>query len=204
MDGVIVDSEPLHVAAFQATLKRYGHTLSEDQYKQHFAGKTDETGFRHYFEFINETVDLPVIMDDKARAYLELAADQLVPYPGVIELIHELSQQHVPMGLVTGSLRAEAEATLRAFAITPCFATIIAAEDISESKPSPEGYTKAAAELAVHPADCIVIEDAPSGVRAATAAGMRCLAVTTTHTVAELKGATIIVDQLRAGCLDSL
>lgn len=204
MDGVIVNSEPLHVAAFQATLKRYGHDLSDEQYKQHFAGRTDEAGFRQYFDFIGETVELPVIMDEKAKVYLDLAADQLVPYPGVIEFIRELAAQKVPLALVTGSLRAEAEVTLKAFGITNLFEAIVAAEDISQSKPNPEGYLKGAKALGIPPADCIVIEDAPSGVKAASAAGMRCLAVTTTHSKEELKGATLIIDQLRPGCLDSL
>jgi HAD superfamily hydrolase (TIGR01509 family) len=204
MDGVIVDSEPLHVAAFQATLKRYGHDLNEDQYKQHFAGKTDEAGFKQYFDFINETVHLPVIMDEKAKAYLELAADQLVPYPGVIELIHELAARKVPLVLVTGSLRAEAEITLKTFKVAECFTAVVAAEDISQSKPNPEGYLKGAKALNVDPADCVVIEDAPSGVKAAKAAGMRCLAVTSTHSAEELQEATEIIIQLRPGCLDSL
>lgn len=204
MDGVIVDSEPLHVAAFQATLKRYGHDLSEEQYKQHFAGKTDEAGFKQYFDFIGETVELPVIMDAKAKAYLELAADQLTPYPGVIELIRDLAKHEMPLALVTGSLRAEAEVTLKAFGIADLFKAIIAAEDISQSKPNPEGYFKGAQAVGFEPVECIVIEDAPSGVKAANAAGMRCVAVTTTHSEEELKGASLIIDQLRPGCLDSL
>lgn len=204
MDGVIVDSEPLHVAAFQATLKRYGHDLTDQQYKQHFAGKTDEAGFRQYFQFINEEIELPVIMDEKAATYLQLAADQLVPYPGVIELIHALAAQNTPLALVTGSLRAEAEITLRTFNIAAFFSQVIAAEDITQSKPSPEGYLKAAKALGVDPASCIVIEDAPSGVAAAKAAGMRCVAVTTTHTKQELSAATRVIDQLRAGCIDGL
>lgn len=204
MDGVIVDSEPLHVAAFQATLKRYGHDLTDGQYKQHFADKTDEAGFAHYFEFINETVHMPTIMDEKAKAYLELAADQLVPYPGVIELIQEQAERNMPLALVTGSLRAEAEATLTAFNIAALFSVIVAAEDIAHSKPSPEGYVKAAKALGVDPADCVVIEDAPSGVKAAKAAGIRCLAVTTTHTKDELREASEVIEQLRPGCLDLL
>ncbi|HLZ14959.1 MAG TPA: HAD family phosphatase [Candidatus Saccharimonadales bacterium] len=188
MDGVIVDSEPLHVAAFRATLKRYGHDLSEEQYKQHFAGRTDEAGFKQYFDFIGENVDLPTIMDEKARAYLELAADQLVPYPGVVEFIRDLAARKVPLALVTGSLRAEAEVTLKAFGLTDLFKAIVAAEDISQSKPHPQGYLKGAKALGSEPADCIVIEDAPSGVKAAKAAGMRCLAVTTTYTEEELRG----------------
>jgi len=204
MDGVIVDSEPLHVAAFQATLKNYGYSLSDEQYKQHFAGKTDEAGFKQYFDFIGETVDLPVIMDKKATAYLELAADRLVPYPGVIDFIKSLAEQGTPLALVTGSLRAEAEVTLKTFGLTGFFSSIVAAEDISRSKPSPEGYLKGARALRAMPSDCIVIEDAPSGVKAARAAGMRCLAVTTTHTKEELREATAITDQLRPGCIDSL
>lgn len=204
MDGVIVDSEPLHVAAFQATLRRYGHDLSDEQYKQHFAGKTDEAGFNQYFDFVGETVDLSVVMDEKAKEYLRLAADRLVPYPGVIELIRELADKTVPLGLVTGSLRAEAEVTLKAFDIEQYFSIIVAAEDISKSKPSPEGYLKGAEALGVHPEKCVVIEDAPSGVRAAAAAGMRCLAVATTHTPEELAGATAIVGRLQPGCLEVL
>lgn len=204
MDGVIVDSEPLHVAAFQATLKNYGYGLSHEQYKQHFAGKTDEAGFKQYFDLIGETVELPVIMDKKAKAYLSLAADQLVPYPGVIECIRDLAKQNVALALVTGSLRAEAEVTLKAFNLISLFLAVVAAEDITQSKPSPEGYLKGAKALGIDPADCIIIEDAPSGVLAAENAGIRCVAVTNTHTKDELADAALLVDQLKPGCIDSL
>src|SRR5581483_5102695 len=163
MDGVIVDSEPLHVAAFQITLKKYGHELSHDQYKQHFAGKTDEAGFKQYFDSIGEAVDIPLIMNEKGKAYLELAADRLVAYPGVIEFIRNLAERKVSLALVTGSLRAEADVTLEAFGIANLFSAVIAAEDITHSKPDPEGYLKAAKTLGVNPDDCVVIEDAPSG-----------------------------------------
>jgi HAD superfamily hydrolase (TIGR01509 family) len=204
MDGVIVDSEPLHVAAFQATLQQYGRALSEDQYLQHFAGRTDEAGFQRYFDFIGETVELPVIMDQKAKAYLALAADQLMPYPGVIEVIRKLAEQQTPLALVTGSLRTEAEVTLKTFEITDYFSTIVAAEDTRHGKPNPEGYLKAAETLGIDPVECIVVEDSPSGVAAAKAAGMKCLAITNTHTAEALQEATSIVAQLRSNDLESL
>jgi beta-phosphoglucomutase len=204
MDGIIVDSEPLHVAAFQATLRQYKHDLTQDDYLTHFAGKTDEAGFKQYFDFVGETVDLSVIMDEKAKTYLALASDQLTPYPGVIDVIRALAEQRTPLALVTGSLRAEAEVTLKAFGITDCFSTIIAAEDIEHSKPNPEGYKKAAQLLGVDIANCVVIEDSPSGVAAAKAAGARCLALTTTHTPQELHNATRIVDQLRIDYLSDI
>lgn len=206
MDGVIVDSEPLHIAAFQASLKRYGRNLSEEQYKQHFAGKTDEAGFRHYFDRTGEAVQphMPVIVGEKSKIYLDLAADKLIPYVGAVELIRALVSRNVPLALVTGSLRAEAEAVLDAFSLTECFAAVVAAENITQSKPSPEGYLQAAQALNVEPKDCLVIEDAPSGVRAANAAGMRCLAVTNTHSKQELQEATAVVSQLHSKSLDAL
>ncbi len=195
MDGVILDSEPLHVAAFQATLERYGHSLSEQGYKDHFAGKTDQAGFESYFKFKNDDVDVPVIMNEKAKKYFELAGDQLVPYPGIVPLIRKLARS-IPLALVTGSLRAEAKVALETFKIADCFKIVVAAEDISQSKPSPEGYSKAAALLGTIPERCVVVEDSPSGVKAALAAGANCIAVTNTHTPLELQGATSVVNQL--------
>lgn len=195
MDGVILDSEPLHVVAFQATLKNHGYLLSEQDYKEHFAGKTDQAGFESYFNFVNKDLDIPIIMDEKAKKYLELAGDQLVPYPGIVPLIRNLAES-MPLALVTGSLRSEAEVALKAFEIIDCFKIIVAAEDILQSKPNPEGYNQAAAALAISAENCVVVEDSPNGVKAARAAGADCIAVTNTHAPAELEDATKVVSQL--------
>lgn len=204
MDGVIVDSEPVHEAAFRATLASYGHKLTERHYKDHFLGKTDEAGLQNYFNFIGETVDFPVALDKKAQEYMRLAAESLIPYSGTLELIRELRAKEIPIALVTGSLRAEADIVLRAFDLVSAFSVVIAAEDIRHSKPNPEGYLKGAATLKVDPENCVVIEDAPSGVKAAAAAGIPCVAVTSTHSPDELSEATYIVSRLRPGILDEL
>ena len=195
MDGVILDSEPLHTAAFQTTLMEHGKELSDDGYKQHFAGKTDKAGFEDYFDFINETVDIPLIMDQKTKIYLQLAADRLQGYPGMVALIKELSQT-TQLALVTGSLRVEAEVALKALGITDCFEVTVTANDIEHSKPHPEGYLKAAALLGVDKEECVIVEDSPSGIMAALAAGIRSIGVTNTHTASELAGADLIVDSL--------
>lgn len=204
MDGVIVDSEALHYASFRATLEPYGYDLTDDHYKQHFMGKTDELGLKQYFEFMNETTHHAPILTEKARAFLELAADQLVAYPGVVAFIRDLAERQIPMALVTGSLRAEAEIVLKTFGITDLFKIVIPAEDIKHSKPNPEGYLKAAKFLKVEPADCVILEDAASGVKAAKAAGIRCVAVTNTHSAEDLKEATFIVDEIKPGLLEFL
>ncbi|HKX24283.1 MAG TPA: HAD family phosphatase [Candidatus Saccharimonadales bacterium] len=203
MDGVIVSTEPVHLAAFQATLGRMGHDLTEQDYLQHFAGRTDEDGFKQYFAFMNEEVDIPVVMDEKAKEYMRLATDQLVPYPGIIDFIREVSQR-VPIALVTGSLRDEAETVLDELKIADCFTTVITANEVEHGKPNPEGYLKAAKTLGVEPADCVIIEDSPSGVKAANAAGIRSLAVLNTHSAEDLAHATAQTEQLSLVELDSI
>lgn len=195
MDGVILDSEPLHVAAFQATLGKRGHELSHGEYMDHFAGKTDEEGFKQYFAFINEEADIPNIMDEKMKEYLKLAGDTLAPYPGVVSVIKELAK-HVPLALVTGSLRAEVDVALKACGIEDQFTAIVTANDITHSKPNPEGYLKAAKVLGISVDDCVVVEDSPSGVNAAVAADIDCIAITNTHSKEDLKSANRIVDSL--------
>jgi beta-phosphoglucomutase len=204
MDGVIVDSEQLHFATFKAALEPHGYDLTDEHYKQHFMGKTDKLGLQLYFDFMQETAHHGPILTKKARSFLELAADQLISYPGVLEFIRDLAKCKVPMALVTGSLRAEAEIVLKTFGITDLFSVVIPAEDVVNGKPDPEGYLKGAKALGVKPADCVVIEDAASGVKAAKAAGIRCVAVTSTHTAEELAEATYIVEGLLPGSLELL
>lgn len=202
MDGVILDSEPLHVAAFRAVIKNYGHDLSDDQYKEYFAGRTDKAGFEQYFRFISETVDLPVIMGEKTRTYLELASDQLQPYPGVASVIRELSRSSA-LALVTGSLKAEVDVALKACGVEGLFNIIITAEDVNRGKPDPEGYRQAVQRLGLTPDECVVVEDSPSGIAAANAAGVAVIAVCNTHEPEELSGATKIVEQLSLASFDS-
>lgn len=195
LDGVIIDSEPIHEAAFQLTLKQYGHSLTANDYKEHYAGRTDSAGLEQYFKFVNEEHDLSVIANEKSKAYLELAASQLVPYEGMTNIIRELAAKY-PLGLVTGSLRLEAEIAMQACDIQRFFTVVVTAEDVLHGKPDPEGYLLGAHKLGVSPAECLVIEDAPSGLIAANAAGMQSIAITNTHRSDELTLATKVVQQL--------
>lgn len=197
MDGVIIDSEPLHAAAFKATLLHHGKDLTDAQYKEYFAGKTDKDGFERYFESINETVDLALIMNEKTQKYLQISAKQLEAYPGVISLIKELSVTH-QLALVTSSSSAEVDVALQTLGITNAFEVVISADDIKNGKPDPEGYVKALEQLAVAKEECVIVEDSPSGVKAGKAAGVDVIAVTNTHMGDKLLQADRVVDRLTA------
>jgi HAD superfamily hydrolase (TIGR01509 family) len=204
MNGVIVDDEPLHLLAFRKVLRDKGLDLTQDDYKQFFAGKTDADGFRAYLADNDLDFELDVLMDKKAQAYMELADGAIQPYPGVIAFIQSLFDSGVRLGLVTSSLKVEAETVLRAFGLSEMFEVEVTANDIDRGKPDPEGYLKGAKALSLPPSDCVVIEDAPSGVAAAKTAGMRCVAVLNTHTEAQLGNADLQLNELSPGCLEAL
>jgi HAD superfamily hydrolase (TIGR01509 family) len=202
MNGVIVDDEPLHLLAFQKVFKDRGEDLSHDDYKKYFAGKTDADGFKAYMAANRLGFGLDDLMSEKVQAYMDLAEGELSPYPGVIEFIASLRDAGTKLALVTSSLRVEAETVLKAFEIDDSFEAVVTADDIEHGKPDPEGYLKGAAALGVEPQQCVVIEDAPSGVAAAHAAGMECVVVLNTHTQTELAEADLKLDRLTPGCLD--
>lgn len=204
MDGVIADTEALHVDAFEQTLGNHGYELSSDEYERYFAGKSDVAGFKDYFGAIQEPIDLSAIMTEKAQTYLGLATSRLEPYPGAIALIHELVAKKIKLGMVSGSLSGEVALTLKRFGLVDYFSVIISADSITNSKPDPEGYIAGLHGLSVMANDCIIIEDSPSGLKAAIAAGVRCVCVTHTHEAIYLPGATLILDQFTPGCLDTL
>lgn len=108
------------------------------------------------------------------------------------------------LAVVTSSVRSEATSLLEGLGITPFLGATVTAEDISEGKPSPEGYLKAAEQLGVEPSKCVVIEDAPSGVMAAKKAGMECIAVATTHNADELSNADRVTPRLEPGLLSDV
>jgi len=198
MNGVIVNDEPLHTEAFKAVMRDRGQILTDVQYKQYFAGRTDKDGFIAYMAAIGQDFNLGQLMQEKARAYLGMAQGTLKPYSGIVECVRALHQAGLPLALVTGSLRIEAEAVLAAFGMTAYFKAVVAADNVRAGKPDPEGYLKGSALLHVRPQDCVVVEDTPSGIRAAKAAGMSCVAVSNTHVADELKGADKVVARLDA------
>lgn len=195
MDGVIVDTEWLHEVAFRETLATHGYELTPDEYKAFFVGKTDRDGLEQYLDSLKRVHDNQAIIDQKSAIYLSVASEQIRPYRGVASLIRQLAEI-VPVGLVTGSMRHEAEIAMNTLGILEFFGVTITIEDVKRGKPDPEGYLKAAQLLRIPIQNCVVVEDSVSGVKAAKSAGAPCIAVTNTHTVDELHLADEIVAEL--------
>ena len=196
MNGVIVDDEHLHERATKHTLKQHGHICTTADYKKYFAGRTRDAGMKQFGMANNATYDYLQLAEEKDEAYQLFAKEGVNPVQHVIEFITHLSTQGARMAVVTGAPRKEAKHFLELFDIADHFSQIITGEDITLSKPHPEGYLKAAAMLQVPPEMCVVVEDAPNGVKAAKRAGMRCIAVTTSHQPGDLHEADWIIERL--------
>jgi HAD superfamily hydrolase (TIGR01509 family) len=193
MNGVILDDEHLHEEATVHTLAQHGHLCTSTDYKKYFAGRTRDAGFASYKKAKHGSYNVQDLSAQKDRLYQELSRTGLQAVAATVNFIQYLKDGGHPMALVTGAPRKEARHMLEAFGLGDCFSQIITGEDVTLSKPHPEGYLKAAAMLQQRPQDCIVVEDAPMGIQAAKRAGMRCVAIATTHAENELVAADWVV-----------
>jgi mannitol-1-/sugar-/sorbitol-6-phosphatase len=121
-------------------------------------------------------------------------SDGLEVVPGAPELLAGLAPGS--WGVVTSGHRTLAEGRLRAVGL-PVPEVMVCGDEVANGKPDPEGYLAAAKLLGAAPASCVVVEDAPAGVQAARAAGMRVIGITTTHPASALAGASLVIDDLR-------
>ena len=178
MDGVIIDSEPLHSRVKLETLKKYGLDFSESRLSYYMGRATKELFGDAAREAGRTDLDIGEMVDYKHAAYLEhLRNDDTVqPITGVRELIAALKAKHIPIGLASSAGQVVIDAVLKKFVLEDSFAAILSGAELKRSKPNPEIYLLTAKRLNVAPADCTVLEDAASGIAAAKAAGMYCIA----------------------------
>lgn len=172
LDGVIIDSEPLHERATLAAGAQLGIEVSDDVFDA-FRGQTDEAIAAHLAQQANH-VDPEAFLAAKHAAY-EALLDELTLMPEVIDFIEALHTWTRPMALVTSTARHDQERTFEQFDLAPYFAVVVTAGDVTQAKPHPEPYRQAVHRLEMEPAACLVIEDSTHGVTAARRAG--CMVV---------------------------
>lgn len=198
-DGVLADSEPLHLQAYQALLEPHGIVLDEKAYCERYLGYDDEGALRRMAEdnglmLGDEEIELLIV--EKGRVFEALVGSRDVLYPGAVECVRRLAERW-PVGIASGALRADIDLLLRGAGITDLFRFIVAAGDTDRTKPAPDPYLRAAELHGVPPAACVAIEDSHWGLESARTAGMRTLAITHTYPRDALTGsADVVIDSL--------
>ena len=204
-DGVIVDTEPLHYAAFQRTLEPHGLHFTWQEYVNIYIGFDDRDAFRHAFASQEMKLSqewLHTLIGQKAVFFTEIIRAGVAAYPGVLELIFSLNASKIPLAICSGALRSDIDPILAMLDISDCFDIIVTADDVAASKPDPECYLLAFEKLqSVHHTSfskdaTIAIEDTPAGISAAKAAGLMVCAVTNSYPAIRLEEATFATDSL--------
>jgi HAD superfamily hydrolase (TIGR01509 family) len=186
MDGVLTDSEPVINAAAMRGLEEYGIQPSPEDFEP-FVGMGED----RYIGGVAEKYGLVYRPEMKRRVYeiyLEILPDMLRGFPGVLELLGDLRARGVSLAVASSADRVKVEANLKGIGVDLAwFGAVVTGEDVEKKKPSPDIFLAAARKLGIPPDRCCVVEDALSGVRAAKAAGARCVAVGTSFPLAELE-----------------
>jgi beta-phosphoglucomutase len=200
-DGVIVDSERLHWAAFNVVLEPLGRIISWQEYTDVFIGFDDRDTFGHAFPNLG-TPELLDLIKKKAAAFQELLeSDGAAALPGAVELINALSG-NIPLAICSGALREDILPIIGKLGIDNAFDTIVTAEDTPRSKPDPAPYILTAERLGISTG--VVIEDTPAGIASAKGAGLKVLAVTNSYDRSHLTDADVIIDSLEDLSLEKL
>ena len=178
MDGVLVDSEPVILAAAIAGLKEYGVYAKPEDFIPFIGAGEDR-----FIGGVAEKYGVEYKVEMKKRVYeiyLDIVDSNLRVYDGVIELLRKLKRLGCRLALASSADRIKIDANLRVAGIEKhIFDAIISGEEVKEKKPSPEIYLKAAQRIGISPEKCIVVEDEVNGIISARAAGMKSIGITT-------------------------
>ena len=178
MDGVLVDSEPIHCKIEKKLFDKLGIVVDEAVHRS-YMGASNEfmySDLKSRFE-LQESVGELIEMDESFRCDYFKNLDVILLNEGVINLLSEIKSAGLKLAVATSSSPAIADILLNRCKITSWFDAVITASEAGKSKPAPDVYLLAAEKLGVSPANCIVFEDSPNGLSAAQSAGMHCVAV---------------------------
>ncbi len=196
MDGVLLDSEPYIISACSQMFAEKGLTVQPQDFHP-FTG----TGEDRFIGGVAEKYNFHVNLDEaKTRAYdiyLEIIKGVLKPLNGVGDFITQCRKMNKKIAVASSADWRKVKGNLDEIKIPPeTFDAVVTGGDVKNKKPDPEIFLLAAGRIGLNPKDCLVIEDAPSGIKAAKAAGCKCLAITSSFTPAQLTDADFFAPDL--------
>lgn len=196
-DGVIADSEPTSEAAWIRAVGSAGHGMTSEEFHR-FVGTTDRFVAEHYAPLLGVPAGE---LERRARAaFLDELGSGLAVFDDAIALLDAVEREGRPVGVGSNSARWRLDAVLETAAVRHRFASSVAGDEVRRPKPDPDVYARVVEELGIAPGRCVVIEDSPTGIRAAASAGCRVVAVRRgMFPLDALSGADAVVDDLRPG-----
>ena len=186
LDGLLVDTEPLHRRVFNATLARHGvaYEIQEEEFGREFVGISQCENSEYLIARFGVRASPSELTQEHVAAYECIIADpkNLTLMPGAPILLDELQARGLVMAIASGSPRRQVETILRGLGIASLFRAIVTGSDVAKLKPAPDAYLCACNEVRVDASRCLAVEDSASGAAAAKAAGLRVVVVPNRYT----------------------
>ncbi len=194
LDGTLIDNNAYHIEAWKAFYKKMGLQFSVDEYKNKINGRISKAIFPYVLNKELSDDEISVYDNEKESLYRQLYASHIRPVGGLINFLEQLHKECYPMAVATSGLPPNIDFMFENIDIKKYFRAIINASNITTGKPHPEIFLKAAEALLVNPKKCIAFEDSVAGIRSAKAAGMKVVALTTTHAAEDVQEADLIIN----------
>lgn len=200
-DGVIVDSEHIHMAAALRVAQTHGISFDEKYYFDILLGFDDAGLFARLWQDNGRELSADLrheLSRGKNRFFLELVKTKVNYFDGVIDFIKALAERGIPLAVVSGALKSEIAACLAPAKLDAYFSYVVSAEDVAKSKPSSESYQRAFELMqkqmpALKASECWAIEDSSAGIESAKGAGLHVLGITHSLPASELRSADAVV-----------
>lgn len=170
VDGVLVDSEPLHAWAWQEVLTRYGIEAEPGEIDQ-FIGIPCSVMLKYFQEKEGERLPDTAI-DEKQALFDQVMGERLAPIQGAPEVVRELHRRGIPLAAASNSPAPRVRRMLTSIGIGACFSAIAGIDEVRAGKPAPDVYLLACERLGLAPGRCLAIDDSPTGIASAAAAGL--------------------------------
>jgi beta-phosphoglucomutase len=195
MDGTLVDNNPYHFKAWKELFDQYNRVeVTPDLFNEKISGVPGMVIMRNFFGADYDEQQMKAMFEEKTVRYREIYQPNIAPINGLERLLQELKNAGVKLAVASSATTSNIDFILNNLSIKSMFDTIVDGPRISKAKPNPQIFLKAADDLGITPDNCIVFEDSLSGVKAANAAGMKVVGITTSHTPAELHPVDMVIN----------
>ncbi|MEO9211348.1 MAG: HAD family phosphatase [Ginsengibacter sp.] len=194
LDGTLINNNSFHLQTWKKYLEKIGKVISQENYNLHINGRTNHDAIEYIYGRKMSTEESSPFALEKEALYREIYQPFIKPINGLIQFLEILNELNIPMAIATSGIQPNIDFMFNHIAIKKYFPVVVNSSHIKKGKPDPEIYLKAAALLEIEPKNCLVFEDAVVGIQSAKSAGMKVIALATTHLKDELKQADTMVD----------
>lgn len=193
LDGTLIDNNYYHIEAWKVFYQQHGIAWSDEDYMKNINGRINREIFNYLLQRELPEKEIVLYTEQKEALYRDLYAPHIRPVEGLTDLLDALKEAGVPMAVATSGIPRNIDFMFEHLPIRNYFVKVIDSTYITNGKPDPEIFLKAAAFANADPARSIAFEDSVAGVRSAKRAGMKVVGLTTTHSSEDIHEADLIV-----------